>query len=93
MKKLKEEQTEQLMQIISTHYPNQQILHLTDGCNDLHQALFALTKERDFEYDLRTIEVKLDDLSSDVHPWFSMSQLNLVQDSTIKMPNVMRISL
>jgi len=77
MKKLKEEQTDQLMQIISTNYPNQQILHLTDGCNNLHQALFALTKERDFEYDLRTIEVEIDDLPNDDHPGLYIEPIDL----------------
>ncbi|BDY11880.1 hypothetical protein [Hydrogenimonas cancrithermarum] len=77
MKKLKREQTAQLMQIISTHYPNQQILHLTDGSNDLHKALYDFTKAKGFEYDLRTVASDLDEWQSEDHPGFHLEPLDL----------------
>ena len=77
MKILKKEQSDLLMQIISTHYPNQQILHLTDGCNDLHYTLFELTKERGYEYDLRTVNIEINDLPSQDHDGFFVKPLNI----------------
>ncbi|WOE68789.1 hypothetical protein RZR97_06615 [Hydrogenimonas thermophila] len=67
MKTLKKEQCDLLMQIISTHYPNQQILHLTDGCNNLHQALFEFTKTKGHEYDLRMVNTEINDLPIQEH--------------------------
>jgi len=55
MEHLKQEQVSLLMQIVSDQYPNQQVLHLSDGENDLHKYLFEMTKTRGFEYDLRLI--------------------------------------
>jgi len=77
MKILKKQECDLLMQIISTHYPNQQILHLTDGSNNLHQALFKLTKMREYEYDLRTINTQISDLPVQEHNAFSMKPLDI----------------
>ncbi len=55
MQRLDSGQVEMLMQIVSNHYPNQQIFHLSDGRNDLHEYLFELTKARGYEYDLRIL--------------------------------------
>jgi len=77
MKILKKEQSNLLMQIISPHYPNQQILHITDGCNDLHNTLFELTKNRRFEYDLRTVNKKIDNLSDHNHNGFFIKPIDL----------------
>jgi len=67
MKILKKEQSDLVMQIISAHYPNQQILHLTDGCNNLHHTLFEFTKIKGHEYDLRTVNVEIDDIPEGDH--------------------------
>jgi len=67
MKILKKEECDLLMQIISTHYPNQQILHLTDGSNNLHQTLFEFTKIKGHEYDLRMVNTEINDLPTQEH--------------------------
>jgi hypothetical protein len=78
MKHLPKEQTDLLMQIISTHYPSQQILHISDLENDLHEALYDFTKEKDFEYDLKTIESRLPEESlKDTHTGFTVEALDL----------------
>jgi len=77
MKILKRDQCNLLMQIISSHYPNQQILHLTDGCCNLHQTLFDLTKTKGYEYDLRPINSEIDDLPIQKHPDLLIKPLKL----------------
>jgi len=67
MKILKKEQSDLVMQIISAHYPNQQILHLTDGCNNLHHTLFEFTKIKGHEYDLRIVNAEISDLPVQEH--------------------------
>ncbi|WP_456323007.1 hypothetical protein [Hydrogenimonas sp.] len=71
-------QTDQLMQLISAHYPSQQILHISDLSNDLHEALYDYTKKRDFEYDLKTVgaEIEDDGFGRD-HSGFAASKLDL----------------
>ncbi len=77
MKRLKPEQTDLLMQIVSPHYPNQQILHLTDGGCDLHEALCELTKAREFEYDLRYLGSEPPKLECRDHPAMRIEPLDL----------------
>ncbi len=55
MERLDKREVDMLMQIVSDHYPNQQIFHISDGNNDLHDYLFELTKRRGYEYDLRIV--------------------------------------
>lgn len=55
MVRVERDRADMLMQIVSNHYPNQQILHITDGCNDLHDYLVELAKSRDYEYDLKYV--------------------------------------
>ncbi len=55
MKRVEKSGVDMLMQIVSNHYPNQQILHITDCSNDLHDYLIELAKERNYEYDLKYI--------------------------------------
>ncbi|WP_457598424.1 hypothetical protein [Hydrogenimonas sp.] len=77
MKRLKEEQCDLLMQIVSQHYPNQQILHITDGGCDLHEALCEMTKAREFEYDLRYLCPTPPALGCGDHPAMTVEPLDL----------------
>ncbi len=78
MRNLKAEQAALLMQIVSDHYPNQQILHITDCGTDLHDYLFKMTKERGFEYDLRhTVDTPPPITGVDGHPAFRVEPLDL----------------
>ncbi len=78
MRRLKEEHVALLMQIVSDHYPNQQILHITDCKTDLHDYLFKITKERGFEYDLRhTVDTPPSVTGADEHPAFRVEPLDL----------------
>jgi len=77
MQTLNPQKTNLLMQIISTHYPNQQILHLSDGCNDLHTTLYELTKSRGFEYDLKCVDIDIDGLDLQRHERLSIEPLDL----------------
>ncbi|BBG65781.1 hypothetical protein NNO_1078 [Hydrogenimonas sp.] len=76
MKRLREEEVGLLMQIVSDHYPNQQILHITDCGNDLHEYLFRMTEERGFEYDLLCIAETLPTLPEG-HPGFRSELFDL----------------
>ena len=67
----------QLSQIISSHYPNQQIMHLSDGSCDLHETLYALTKSRRFDYDLRLIEWEPEDLDPTTHGTCTVETMDL----------------
>ncbi len=69
----------QLSQIISPHYPNQQIMHLSDGSCDLHRTLFELTNTRGFDYDLRLIAWEPDDLDTAAHDACSVETLDLAR--------------
>jgi len=77
MKILKKKECDLLMQIISTHYPNQQILHLTDGSNNLHHALFEFTKKNGHEYDLRMVNTEINDLPIQEHNDISIKPLDI----------------
>ena len=77
MQRLNPQKSVLLTQMISPHYPNQMILHLTDGINDFHRTLYDFTKSKAFEYDLRTVGCEIDDLDTDVHPGCRVETLDL----------------
>ncbi|WP_201353191.1 hypothetical protein [Hydrogenimonas urashimensis] len=77
MQRLNPQRCALLTQVISSHYPNQQILHLTDGCNDLHRTLYDFTKTKNFEYDLRTVGCEIGDLDASCHAGFRLEPLDL----------------
>jgi hypothetical protein len=68
-----------LTQMISPHYPNQQILHLTDGSNDLYRTLYDFARSKRFEYDLRTVGCEIDELDTGDHPAFRVESLDLAE--------------
>ena len=55
MHRLDPKRTLLLTHLVSPHYPNQQILHLSDGSTDIHETLYQFTREKGFEYDLRAV--------------------------------------
>ena len=67
----------QLTQIISPHYPNQQIMHLSDGSCDLHRTLYEVTKSKGFDYDLRLIEWETNDLDAAAHAGCTIEAMDL----------------
>ena len=69
----------QLTQIISPHYPNQQIMHLSDGSCDLHKTLYEVTKSRGFDYDLRLVDFELEDLDAEGHGGCTIEALDLAR--------------
>ncbi len=52
MQKIKNEEIEELLTIIPRNYPQQDIFHVSEGCQGLCQALDALTKAQGYHYDL-----------------------------------------
>ncbi|WP_456383558.1 hypothetical protein [Hydrogenimonas sp.] len=77
MQRLDPRKSALLTQLISPHYPNQLIMHLTDGSTDLHRTLFEFTKSKGFEYDLKAIGCQIDDLETDSHPCCRIESLDL----------------
>ena len=69
-----------LTNLISDHYPSQQILHLSDATIPLHETLYHFTAEEDFEYDLRAVGCGMElfsGLTGDAHSAFSIEPLSL----------------
>jgi hypothetical protein len=65
--------------MISPHYPNQQILHLTDGRDDLYRTLYDFTRSKGFEYDLRTVGWEAEGLDCGQHPGCRVERLDLAE--------------
>ncbi len=78
MEQLRKDQAALLMQIVSDQYPNQQIFHLSDGKNNLHDYIFELAKEKGFEFDFRYVGGNLPDLPLlQNHPGCTVETLDL----------------
>ncbi|WP_300367991.1 hypothetical protein [Hydrogenimonas sp.] len=79
MQRLNPQKSALLTQMISPHYPNQQILHLTDGSNDFHRTLYDFTKSKGFEYDLRTVGCEIEEFDAGDHPACRVESLDLAE--------------
>ena len=56
-----------LTELISPHYPNQRIMHVTDGRCDLHRTLADFTRHKGFEFEVRAVGCEADSLEVPTH--------------------------
>jgi hypothetical protein len=77
MKRLDPHKARLLTQLVSPHYPNQRIMLITDGREDLHATLYEFTKRKDFELEIRTIGCELDDVDTEGHEGCSLEAMDL----------------
>ena len=80
MQRLDPQRTLLLTHLVSPHYPNQQILHLSDGGTDIHETLHRFTREKGFEYDLRAVGCETDrfeSLREEAHEGYTLEPLDL----------------
>jgi hypothetical protein len=77
MQRLDPHKSALLTQMISPHYPHQQILHLTDARTDLHRMLYDFTRSKGFDYDLKAVGCEIEDLDAAAHPACRIEPLDL----------------
>jgi hypothetical protein len=75
MKKLKSNEIKQLLEIISEH-PRLRIAHFSDGGEDFIQALNDISVERDYEYQLHTLD---EELYQKVNENYTMNEISLIR--------------
>ncbi|WP_456452865.1 hypothetical protein [Hydrogenimonas sp.] len=67
MERLDPHKARLLTHMISPHYPNQRIMLITDGRCDLHATLFDFTKQKEFEFEVRTVGCELEGFDTEGH--------------------------
>ncbi|WP_353662573.1 hypothetical protein [Hydrogenimonas sp. SS33] len=79
MRRLDPSRTRMLTHLVSPHYPSQQILHLSDATTDIHETLFAFTREKGFEYDLKAVACDVEAFAAleENHEGFRLETLDL----------------
>ncbi len=77
MRRLDPYKAHQLTQLISTHYPNQLIMQISDGGCDLHHTLYEFTRNKGYEFDLLGVDWECDELAKEDHPGYRTEMLDL----------------